>query len=328
MENSCEFMAGQRLMFGFDGTGLNPDLKEIIRDFRAGGIILFSRNVESPDQLTRLCTDAQSFAADCGQPPLFIGIDQEGGAVARLKAPYTEFPGNPHIRTLEDAAEFARITADELGRTGVNMDLAPVLDVVPDGFDSIMKKRMFPGPPHRVAELGCQVIKTLQENGIMAVAKHFPGIGRTVLDSHFELPVLEADAEEMAKGDLLPFEAAAGAGVAGMMLSHIFYPRLDPQWQASLSPAIADGLLRGKMGFQGLSITDDLDMKAIRHDIPTCIRQILAAGIDLTLICHKGPNIRASFEEMVRLLDTDPVLRKTGETCLERILRFKREFLG
>jgi len=325
---TIEQMAGQRLMLGFEGTTLNPDLKFLIREIKAGGIILFKTNIESPDQLARLCGDAQAYARETGLAPLFIAVDQEGGQVARLKPPFTQFEGNPHINSVTEAEAFARITARELAGVGINMNLAPVLDVVPEGVDSIMKDRVFKGDAHRVSELGTRVIKTLQDRRIMAVAKHFPGIGRTVKDSHFFLPVLDADLSLLKAIDIKPFEAARDANVAGIMLSHIFYPQLDDRWQASLSPYIAGELLRKDLGYEGLVLTDDLDMKAIGHDMKTCVRQILTSGIDLALICHKGPGIQEAWQEMVHLLASDKALFELGNLSLERILRYKQHYLG
>ncbi len=319
-------MAGQRLMLGFNGTTLNDELKGVIRDCRAGGIILFKYNIESPTQLKQLCDDAKAFAGDCGLPELFIAVDQEGGVVARLGAPFTQFLGNPHIRTRKAAAEFARVTATELADMGINMNMAPVMDVAPPGVDSIMKDRVFPGDANLVGRLGCTVIRGLQNRGIMAVAKHFPGIGRTVKDSHFVLPVLDAGMRTLKAVDIRPFEAAMAESVSGLMLSHIFYPRLDPDWQASLSPVIARDLLRYELGYSGLVMTDDMDMKAISHDMKTCARQIMTAQIDLMLICHSGPNIRIARDELVRQLDTDEQMFELGKASVERILSIKKQY--
>lgn len=331
MENnavSVNLMAGQRLMLGFDGYEFNEDLTHIIGDIQAGGIILFKNNIKSPEQVRGLCKDCQEWAARCGLPPLFISVDQEGGTVARLRAPFTEFDGNPSILTREAADAFARITAQELADVGFNMNLAPVLDCVPDGVESIMKDRAFKGDVRTVSRLGMQVIDTLQNNGIMAVAKHFPGIGRTVKDSHFHLPVLDVDFETLAETDMVPFRDAIAHKVSGVMLSHIFYPRLDGQWQASLSSVIATDILRGRLGYDGLIMTDDLDMKAVKKDMRTCVARILKAGIDMALICHKGPGIEEARQEIVRLLETDKDLYRAGKISLERILRFKSRYLG
>lgn len=315
-------------MLGFEGTCLSPDLMEIIEKYQAGGIVLFRNNIQSPDQLTQLCTDAQSFARSCGRPPLFIAVDQEGGTVARLPEPFTQFGGNPGIRSRTDAEIFARITAGELQNAGINMNLAPVMDVVPPETDAVMKDRAFTGDARTVADLGTTVIQTLQENNIMAVAKHFPGIGRTVLDSHHQLPVLDTDAAALEASDLVPFKAAVHADVAGIMLTHVVYPKLDAQWQASLSGSIARDLLRNVLGFQGLVLTDDLDMKAIGHDMATCMAQVLASDIDLALICHKGPSIENAFQALVKLLESDTSLQAQADVCLERIYRYKQRYLG
>jgi beta-N-acetylhexosaminidase len=329
MDRYIRHLAGQRLMLGFEGTSLTPDLEEIIEKFQAGGIILFRYNITSPDQLARLCADARAFAQSCGQPPLFIAVDQEGGVVSRLPKPFTQFAGNPHIRSRTQAKEFARITAEELAGAGINMNLAPVLDVVPGtSSTSIMQDRAFAGDARTVAELGTAVITTLQKCGVMAVAKHFPGIGSTVLDSHHQLPVMDADISSLEASDLVPFEAAVKADVAGIMLSHIMYPRLDSQWQASLSVAIAKDLIRNVLGFQGLVLTDDLDMKAIGHDMATCMKQILLSDIDLALVCHQGPNIKKAFDSMAGLLASDTQLLARGKTSLERIYRYKEKYLA
>lgn len=320
--------AGQRLMLGFDGIALNDDIRHLIRDLGAGGLILFKRNIETPDQVKALCESCRAYAKACGLPPLFIAVDQEGGTVARLREPFTVFKGNPYIETLEDARHFAAVTARELKSIGVNMNFAPVLDVAGDKKGSIMKDRAFKGTPERVAVLGAEVIRTFQENGILAVAKHFPGIGRTIKDSHFFLPVLDIELPVLEASDLIPFMAAKDEGVSGIMLSHILYPRLDEKWPASLSPSIAKDLLRDRIRYEGLVMTDDLDMKAIQKDIETCIHQILASGIDMALICHKGPNIDKAYDEIRRLLREDEALSALGKKSVERILRVKQKYIG
>jgi beta-N-acetylhexosaminidase len=321
------YMAGQRLMLGFNGTQFNDELRHIIEDIKACGIILFKRNIQNPEQVKSLCRDCQAHAQSCGIPPLFIAIDQEGGIVSRLEPPFTQFKGNPFIKSVQAAKNFAAITAGELKNAGINMNLAPVLDVVPDKTDSIMKKRAFSGGPEIVSEFGMQMIRTFQENGIMAVAKHFPGIGRTVKDSHFFLPVLDTDFAELENFDLIPFQAAIDHDVSGIMLSHILYTGLDRKWQASLSRNIAHGLLRGHMGYDGLVMTDDLDMKAVEHDMKTCIYRVMAAGIDIALICHKGPDIDIAFSEAARLLAEDSELHALGIESCERIMRIKNIYL-
>jgi beta-N-acetylhexosaminidase len=284
-------IAGQKIMAGFDGTQFNPDIEYLIKELCVGGLILFRRNVESPDQLTELCRKIKDSARENSLPPVFISIDQEGGPVARLKEPFTVFPGNPFIKTEEQADLYARTVSTELKSIGVNMNLAPVLDVVGDIKDSAMKERAFEKDTATVSRLGKRVITGMQQNGIMAVGKHFPGIGRSPVDSHSDLPVVDADRQSIFSRDLPPFREAVKAGAAGIMPGHILYPQLDPHWQASLSEVIIKELLRENLGYNGLVITDDLDMKAVTHDIHTCAERILRSDTDIALICHPGPDI-------------------------------------
>jgi beta-N-acetylhexosaminidase len=326
---SPEQSAGQRLMVGFEGTELNAELEFLIDTLKVGGIILFSINLIDPGQIKDLCFSMQSYARSCGQPPLLIAIDQEGGQVARLKEPFTQFPGNSKMKGPEDAVFFARTTAKELLEVGINMNMAPVLDVAPEGINSVMADRAFGPDPGWVSEQGRVVIEHLQAENIMAVAKHFPGIGRTVLDSHFELPDLDIDVDAMQGFDLFPFKAAISHDVAGIMLSHIRYTGIDPDWPASLSRIIVDDLLRKKMGYDGVVMTDDLDMGAIEkhYDLKTAIQQILSADIDMTLICHAGPNIEHAFKEILEAQRRSQSMKAKGLKSLKRIMRLKSRYL-
>ncbi len=322
-----EQLAGQRLMIGFDGTTLNEQLKGYIQDYKIGGLILFARNLEEPRQIEQLCQDSQNFAQDQGLPPLIISVDQEGGKVARLGPPYTQFPGNPSIRTEEDAREFARVMAAELLEAGFNMDLAPVVDVAPPGFDSVMVGRVFEGGPENVARLGGYVIRYLQEFGVLAVAKHFPGIGRTTLDSHLELPFSHTPRVQLEAEDLVPFTGAIENQVSGVMLSHIVYTDLDPDWPASISPTVVS-LLRDDMGYEGIIMTDDMDMGAIAKQFPIeiAVEKSQEAGVDMVLVCHPGPNIGITHNIIKNGLDSNASLRKLCKDSVQRIMDAKESF--
>ncbi len=312
-------------MTGFSGTELNAELKYLIGEIKVGGVILFSRNIRSPAQVRSLCQSIQDYAVSCGQPPLLIAVDQEGGTVARLKAPFTEFSGPPFIRTPGDAARFGDITGRELSGVGINMNMAPVLDVVPKNLDTIMMERVFGHDPDHAGQMGAIVIRHLQENGVFAVAKHFPGIGRTTLDSHLDLPTLECPLDVLEACDLLPFKKAIAGQVAGIMLSHVRYTAIDHEWPASLSPHVV-ALLRQKLGYTGLIITDDLDMGAIaRHfDIKTAVRQLLFAAVDIALICHPGPAIETAFNEISALMASAPGLYEQGRLSVQRVDALKK----
>ena len=174
------------------------------------------------------------------------------------------------------------------------------------------------------------MIEGLQARGVMAVAKHFPGIGRTTLDSHLVQPELEADPGLLEASDWIPFRAAMRAGVAAVMLSHVRYTRIDPDWPASLSVRIALDLLREKMGFDGVVMTDDLDMKAIhgRYDMPSITRRCTQGEIDMLLVCHQGPDIERAHRALTTLLQTEGDIAEKARTCARRVLALKRRYLG
>lgn len=321
-------MAGQRIMAGFSGTGLDPELKYLIDTVCVGGIILFSRNIENRHQLAGLCRDARAYAGSCGQPELIIAVDQEGGSVARLKGPdFFEPPEAAEIKGPAQAAEYAEITASELASVGISMNMAPVMDVADPEGKGVMEGRCFGADPGRVAESGAAVIDGMQKNGVMAVAKHFPGIGRTVTDSHLDLPELDTSFEELENRDLVPFNHAIRKGSAGIMLSHIRYTALDSRWPASLSTQIARDLLRGRMGYGGLVVTDDLEMGAIAnyYSMPEAASRILEAEIDMALICQSPEKAGAALECFLSGL-SDPDLLERAAGSVSRILRSKNRY--
>jgi beta-N-acetylhexosaminidase len=322
-------LAGQRLMVGFDGTALTPDLSFLITGLRVGGLILFARNVETPDQVRALIADCQACAARAGLPPLLVAVDQEGGPVARLRRPlFPEFPAAPEMRDPVEAEATARRMGRLLRGLGFTMNMAPVVDVAPADMESIMAGRSFGGDPAHVGRMGAAVVAGLQAEGVMAVAKHFPGIGRTTLDSHRIQPVMEATAASIENFDLPPFAAVLARDAAGVMLSHIRYPSLDPNWPASLSVAVARDLLRRRMGFNGLVLTDDLDMGAVKPAIAieTAVARILAADIDIALICHRSSDMEAAYAHLMAAMAGDKPLRARAEAHADRMARFKQRY--
>lgn len=324
---SARDLAGQRLMIGFEGPVLNAAIRRRIQEIRPCGIILFATNIVSPPQVRKLLSQAQAVAAAEGMPPLLVAIDQEGGPVARLRGPrFAEFPPIATLTDAKAARDQALAMADQLLSLGIHMNYAPVLDVADATPQSIMQSRAFSGDAATVAAKGVAMINAFQERGIFAVAKHFPGIGRTLLDSHYHLPRLDAPLSLLEETDLIPFRKAMEAGVQGVMISHILFSGIDDRWPASLSVEIARNLLRKKMGYQGLVMTDDLDMKAIRIPMETAMDRIQEAAIDLALICHEGPGIPAAAKRLTELAGK-PGQRQVFADCVKRILAVKKRML-
>ncbi len=304
----------QSLVVGLPGPEAGPDELALVAEQGLGGVILFARNVESPAQVWRLNYDLRRAAANAERPPLWVMVDQEGGSVARLKAPFTD---GPDLAALGEAGEEALYAhGARLGRemlaAGFNWDLAPVLDVhaIPEG---IMARRSLGPDPERVGRLGAAFIRGMQEAGCLACAKHFPGLGRTTADTHKVLPTVNLSRSELEAVELPPFRAAAQAGVAGVMICHAVYPALDPARPASLSAPVIQGVLRGELGYQGLVISDDLEMGAVvGHLAPdeAAVEAYLAGG-DVLLMCHRPELALSALERLTDLVmagEVDPAL--------------------
>lgn len=325
---------GQLFMAGIPGTQLDEGTANLIRRYHLGGVILFSRNIENPVQLAMLCRDLQDTSQRYYDSPILLAVDQEGGRVARLKEPFTVFPGNAAIgmdhRPVERAVEFAEIVAREMAMVGLNMNLAPVMDVQRGEPEKHLIGRTFGEDPQRVALLGRTVIKILQENGVMAVAKHFPGLGRTLFDPHFDLPRIDVDMKEMEEVHLLPFRAAIEEGVSGIMTSHAIYPVLDADGPATLSSTILTRLLREKMGFEGLIITDDLEMGAIagHEGVGNGALRAFEAGADILLICKDQKNVLGSIGLIRESLIRGDISIQRLEESHERINKIRSRFLS
>lgn len=317
---------------GFRGFGLEGELKHLMSEFRPGGIALFRRNIEGRDQIKDLVADAQKFAREELGRPILVAIDQEGGTVQRLTPYFTNLPSAQSMAAEgpEAIAGWARTAAADLVEIGVHINFAPVLDVVPKG-DHFMHPRSLGSEPAKVAELGRVWIRTLQENGVSATAKHFPGLGRAALDPHHFTPVIFDDGAEAFRRDLIPFASAVEAGVHCVMTSHAVYPSIDPDLPATLSREINTHWLREKLGFGGILFSDDLDMAAIGGNFTPeqVLRRGLACGADFMLLCQKIDNIGQFYRTLAELLQQDEPLQRAHKQSVERIERlFRFHFPG
>ena len=330
---SLEELVGQLFMVGFQGTRLNSDLNYFLKKLHVGGIILFKRNVQDPFQLAELNRSLQETAMETASIPLFISIDQEGGPVSRLEPPFTQFVSQSTMGASENSEErighFARTQARELKLVGINMDLAPVLDVNARGPEGLMAARSYGADPNLVARLGTLCIRELQQAGIMACAKHFPGIGDTDLDSHQDLPVQLKDRESLERLELIPFREAMKVPAAAMMISHILYPAFDPKHPASLSNQIVMGLLRQGLGYEGLVITDDLEMGAVvnHYGIEEAVFLAFAAGVDTLLVCHDPDKIERGYQHLLKKIKSRAIPEDLFIKSLRRTLGLKQRFL-
>ena len=268
---TLEEKVGQMMMVGFYGSDPTSDIRRLIEESHAGSVILFaySDNIQTPDQTARLNNGLQAIASGTRLGiPLIIATDQEGGVVARMTEGATELPGNMALgagRDPEGSYRAAQLTAKELRAVGIQMNLAPVLDVNVNPENPVIGVRSYGESPRLVSKLGAAAIRGSQKNGVIATAKHFPGHGDTDVDSHLGLPVIDKSRAELEKTEFVPFRRAIREGIDAIMTAHIHIPALDdtPELPATLSKPILTGLLRKEMGFQGLIITDSMTMSGV-----------------------------------------------------------------
>ena len=341
---SLEQKIGQILCFGWQGDtpaesqSLNAHAREIVEEMGAGSIVLMARNLHGSDPLcTRALVDElQGHAAI----PLFVAVDQEGGSVNRFCEPIHPFPGNMALGAIASgrmgmpAGELythrqAEAQARELLAVGVNWNFAPVADVNNNPGNPIIGVRSYGENPKLVANLACAAIRGYQENGILACAKHFPGHGDTNVDSHLALPTIDGDLRRIESVELVPFNAAIVQGVGSIMTTHILFRQLDPERPATLSQSILTGLLRRQLGYEGVVITDCLEMDAIAGTVGTARGAVAAlkAGADVVLVCHTLERQRETVKAIRDAVNSGELPESRLDEAATRVLAAKRRFL-
>jgi beta-N-acetylhexosaminidase len=322
---------GQLLIGSFHGVSLPPELRALAREFDLGGVILFSRNVEAPEQVTELAADAEALGRSM---PTWVSIDQEGGRVARLKEPFTRWPpmavlGRAGSEAL--AERFSRALARELAAVGITLDYAPVLDIHTNPQNPVIGDRALAERADEVARLGSVIIRTLQSEGMAACGKHFPGHGDTSTDSHHELPLVEHPPDRLRAVEFEPFRAAIREDVAFIMTAHVLVPSLDEKRPATLSPAVVQRILREELGYQGVILSDDLEMKAVsaQWPVPASAVAAIQAGCDGVLVCSGNVELQAeTLEALVKAVESGAIGASRLEDAMRRLRSAKRRFLA
>ncbi|MFH0825928.1 MAG: beta-N-acetylhexosaminidase [Pseudomonadota bacterium] len=329
--------SGRLFIVGIHGTAWNNEIREFLDELRPAGVILFSRNIESPRQLAELNRSLQKWSWSARSDGLFIGIDQEGGRVRRLGPPYTVYPPAFELASLNDplgaVREFAAVTACELKLSGFNVDFVPVLDVLSSNDDmgtTVIGDRSYGFRPDTVALLGMEVVRSMRAAGIIPCAKHFPGHGGTLLDSHIQLPIDERPLEVLKSRDLVPFEEAVREGVEMIMTAHVLFSSIDHDLPATLSPKIVEGLLRTELGYAGIIVTDDLDMAAVadKFSAGECTVTAVNAGADLVLICREPLRAIAARDRTAQAIQDGELPRSRVEASLRRTRLLKESYAG
>jgi beta-N-acetylhexosaminidase len=315
---------GEVLALGFEGTTVPEAISALADEAGLGGIVLFSRNC--PDLETVL---ALTGAARRLGPDLLVLADHEGGRVHRLPLPFTHFPPAATIGRVGDpelAAAVARAMARELRAAGFDSGLAPVVDCMTDPDSVVIGDRAYASDPETVAACGAAFVRAALAEGLIPVAKHFPGHGRTSVDSHVALPEVDAPLAELERAELLPFRRALAAGCPAVLVAHVRYAALDPRWPASMSPEVIGRLLRRGMAFEGLVVSDDLEMDAVRTEwgVGSAAVRFLQAGGDLALVCRRAAERQEALWAVRRALEDGRLTVEAVTAARERRVALRR----
>ena len=326
MGNDLETQAARLFTVGFYGKASTGDLEKLIARGVGGGIF-FARNVGLPAEVVDTTGSIKRLAAR----PLFVALDQEGGQVSRLKQGFTEVPPMRAVGVTGSTAlarEVGALIGREVRAVGFDMNYAPVLDVDTNPANPIIAARSFGRTPELVCEMGVALTAGLESVGVAACGKHFPGHGDTSQDSHLELPRLPHSLERLEQVELKPFAAAVKAGIPSIMTAHVIFEPLDSVYPATMSRAVLHGLLREKMGYDGMIVTDDIEMRAIADNygvVDTVVRG-LNAGVDHFLCCHTADVAHQAIEAVIHAVENGTVSRETLATANRRIESFTQRY--
>lgn len=315
---------GQLMMIGIHGKSLNDDAKFMLNEYRVGGIILFDRNMESKDQVKTLITDINKAGKSAGLTPLFLGIDQEGGAVARMDDKLIKVPPAEEVgkEPVEQAAALAREVGTELKELGFNINFAPVADL------GLTYGRSYSTNPDEVVRYASAVGKSYDEAGLWYSYKHFPGIGKTDVDLHADTSIVPVSKETLLSEDTKVFVdliKQSKPNTYTIMVSHAMYPQIDPDHPSSLSKAIITDWLRKDMGYNGVVVTDDMDMGALakHYTFGDMAVQSILAGSDILLVCHEYEHMQEAYNGLMKAVKDGRISKERLDESVKRILLMK-----
>ena len=328
-EMTLQEKLGQLLIIGFEEPYLTDDLKAMIKEYKFGNFILFTRNIENLKQLESLCRELHEVVMEATGVMPFISIDQEGGTVVRIMHKAAFYPGSMTLAATNsaNAYEVGKMMGAHLLSLGINMNLAPSLDVNNNPKNPVIGIRSYSDDPGIVSEFGTKIIDGMQSSGLIATAKHFPGHGDVDVDSHLGLPVLPYDLKRLEEIELKPFKEAINAGVKNIMSAHIVFKAIDEENPATLSKAILQGLLRDKLKYKGLITSDCMEMNAIADTMttPVGVAAGIVAGIDLACVCHTKERQIDSLKMIKQAIDDNLITNEEIDEKIERILKYKNQ---
>lgn len=328
---TTEEKIGQLLMVGIEGKVLDEDTKDFLQQHKVGGVILFGRNIENPEQVGRLTGQLQDIKSGPAGVGMLIGTDQEGGRVNRLPGEKGRFPTAKSLAESgrpDNVREAAGQMAVQLKEMGINMNFAPIMDINSNPDNLVIGDRAFGDNPETVSVMGLAFIQGTLDQGIIPVAKHFPGHGDTLVDSHTDLPVVEHSMDRLNSFELIPFQQAVDKEVPAIMSAHILLPQLDKDYPATLSSNIINGILREQFGFNGVVFSDDLDMGAITklYGPGEAAVRAVKSGIDILLVGHTREGMVQAFDALVAAAVSGDIDSDMIDRAVLRVLTMKERF--
>jgi len=317
---------GQLLIVGFDATEMTPRLNSLLTRLQPAGVILFARNIKSPQQTSRLLHDCQK----CVSTPLFTCVDLEGGRVDRFRDVLGPSPSPAEVFATGDRKLFRKhgqLLAENCRALGFNVDFAPVLDLAFEASRTVMSSRTVSANPRETVSYAREFLAGLREARVLGCGKHFPGLGEGTLDSHHELPVINKPLKKLLAEDLLPYRLLR-ASLPLVMISHAAYPQVThDRTPASLSKTWINHILRKRIGYRKLIVSDDLEMGGVLSAVPIAEAAVahIRAGGDLCLICHREDYITEAYEALAQTAERDPAFAERVSECAQRVLAFKKK---
>lgn len=327
---SMDEKIGQMIFAGVSGTEQNSEVDQLINHYKVGGFILNGKNLTSPSQTVAYINSLKAKNSQ-NKLSLFLGIDQEGGRISKLPGDLIDTPTNLEIGKIHDlsfAFELGSVIGKMVKAYGFNINFAPVLDINSNPDNPVIGDRSFGNNPKLVSELGTQMMKGLQSEKIIPTIKHFPGHGDTSADSHLELPMVHKSLAELEKFELVPFSHAVEEGADMVMIGHLLLPKIDPDYPSSLSEAIITELLRKRIGFDGVIITDDMTMKAItgNFDIGSAAVMSVKAGNDIVMVAHDYEKMIKVISELKKAVQEGDISEARINESVTRILQLKEKY--
>jgi beta-N-acetylhexosaminidase len=322
---------GQMVMCGFDAVEANSNIESLIRDYDLGGVIYFRRNMQTPAQVAALSNQLQQMVSESTDIPLLISIDQEGGMVTRIEQGVSLMPGNMSLgasNDIEAAYQTAYISGRELRAMGINVNFAPDVDVNNNPLNPVIGVRSYGEDPNLVADMGLAAVRGYESAGVAATIKHFPGHGDTATDSHYALPIVPHNLERLRSIELVPFQKAIEHGVDMVMSAHVIFPALEQgELPSTLSPKVINGFLREELGYQGVVVTDCIEMKAISDNYGFAEGTVLAveAGVDIVLISHVYEHQIRGINALFEAVHSGRISEERINESVERILKLKQK---